>query len=270
MCAATLNGLSCVLPRMCRRCSAVGGSSCVSDIAGRVCTRFRRGSEGRACLYMLVGFNGSLDLIGQVRLRTRGFRISATSLSALLWLLRWRLRCPPGSFRSVPELCRIEFGSRLRTLVSELLRFGFEVCVASKCPWLQHGSGRAGARGRPSLHHTRPRRDHERNVHQQHPNQTSPSSSANQVGGKSASAGNRTRVTSMATMYSTTRPLMLLRVGPGGYCRARCFGRGLLRGQFRHAQALGWLLLCWLRPSALQEWLGCVFRSHCSGRVHDR
>ena len=29
--------------------------------------------------------------------------------------------------------------------------------------------------------------------------------------GKSASAGNRTRVTSMATMYSTTRPLMLLR-----------------------------------------------------------
>ena len=208
MCAATLNGLSCVLPRMCRRCSAVGGSSCVSDIAGRVCTRFRRGSEGRACLYMLIGFNRSLDLIGQVRLRTRGFRISATSLSVLLWLLRWRLRCPPGSFRSVPELCRIEFGSRLRTLVSELLRFGFEVCVASKCPWLQHGSGRAGARGRPSLHHTRPRRDHERNVHQQHPNQTNPSSSANQVGGKSASAGNRTLVTSMATMYSTTRPLM--------------------------------------------------------------
>ena len=28
--------------------------------------------------------------------------------------------------------------------------------------------------------------------------------------GKNASAGNRTRVTSMATMYSTTRPLMLL------------------------------------------------------------
>ena len=28
--------------------------------------------------------------------------------------------------------------------------------------------------------------------------------------GESASAGNRTRVTSMATMYSTTRPLMLL------------------------------------------------------------
>ena len=31
---------------------------------------------------------------------------------------------------------------------------------------------------------------------------------------KCASAGNRTRVTSMATMYSTTRPLMLL-VSPG-------------------------------------------------------
>ena len=29
---------------------------------------------------------------------------------------------------------------------------------------------------------------------------------------ESASAGNRTRVTSMATMYSTTRPLMLLRI----------------------------------------------------------
>ena len=28
--------------------------------------------------------------------------------------------------------------------------------------------------------------------------------------GQNASAGNRTRVTSMATMYSTTRPLMLL------------------------------------------------------------
>jgi hypothetical protein len=31
------------------------------------------------------------------------------------------------------------------------------------------------------------------------------------VEGTVASAGNRTRVTSMATMYSTTRPLMLLR-----------------------------------------------------------
>jgi hypothetical protein len=33
---------------------------------------------------------------------------------------------------------------------------------------------------------------------------------ASEAQDKSASAGNRTRVTSMATMYSTTRPLMLL------------------------------------------------------------
>ena len=37
-------------------------------------------------------------------------------------------------------------------------------------------------------------------------------------GTKNASAGNRTRVTSMATMYSTTRPLMLLdKFGPASH-----------------------------------------------------
>ena len=38
-----------------------------------------------------------------------------------------------------------------------------------------------------------------------------------------ASAGNRTRVTSMATMYSTTRPLMLLEMPPSVVCPASFF-----------------------------------------------
>ena len=44
--------------------------------------------------------------------------------------------------------------------------------------------------------------------------------------GENASAGNRARVTSMATMYSTTRPLMLLQSNlhkPRGPRRAKTF-----------------------------------------------
>ena len=41
-------------------------------------------------------------------------------------------------------------------------------------------------------------------------NLTTPNKGHNQLRKKSASAGNRTRVTSMATTYSTTKPLMLL------------------------------------------------------------
>ena len=55
----------------------------------------------------------------------------------------------------------------------------------------------------------------------------------------SASAGNRTRVTSMATMYSTTRPLMLLTYGNESKCNVPNTEGGAARRRAAKEQYIG-------------------------------
>ena len=79
-----------------------------------------------------------------------------------------------------------------------------------------------------------------------------------------ASAGNRTRVTSMATMYSATRPLMLL-----GSLHATLSSAGELDFSARETTWLRMVVGLYSHP--LWEWLfGCATNLGLAALLHDQ